>query len=126
MKISAKQPVVIHNWERPSSFSWVTQTHTTTHTHTHTHTHTDTHSHAHAHATRETAVSQLTVIGLGTAATMMPMVGCGESRAGLLDDRVAWGPGVPASALLGSTGTGECSFCSCCFFWIFRCSCCLA
>ena len=25
-----------------------------------------------------------------------------------------------------SLGRGECSFCSCCFFWILRCSCCLA
>lgn len=64
--------------------------------------------------------------GLGTAATTMPMVGCGESRAGLPQGMV--GPGVLASVLLiwVSLGRGECSFCSCCFFWILRCSCCFA
>lgn len=67
-----------------------------------------------------------TVTGLGTAATTMPMVGCGESRAGLPQGMV--GPGVLASVRLIwlSLGSGEWSFCSCCFFWILRCSCCLA
>lgn len=38
------------------------------------------------------------------------------------------GPGVLASVRLTwvSVGSGECSFCSCCFFWILRCSCCFA
>lgn len=64
--------------------------------------------------------------GLGTAATTMPMVGWGESRAGLPQGMV--GPGVLASVRLiwVSLGKGEWSFCSCCFFWILRCSCCLA
>lgn len=64
--------------------------------------------------------------GLGTAATTMPMVGCGDSRAGLPQGMV--GPGVLASVRLIwlSLGSGEWSFCSCCFFWILRCSCCLA
>lgn len=34
---------------------------------------------------------------------------------------------VPSTFLAGdSPGRGECSFCSCCFFWILRCNCCLA
>ena len=67
-----------------------------------------------------------TVTGLGTADTTMPIVGCGESIAGLPQGMV--GPGVLASALLTwhSLGRGEWSFCSCCFLWIFRCSCCFA
>lgn len=71
-------------------------------------------------------------MGLGTAATTIPMVGCGESRAGL-PQGIA-GPGVLASVLLAwfcpcpwaSPGRGDWSFCSCCFLWIFLWSCCLA
>lgn len=60
-------------------------------------------------------------MGLGTAATTMPMVGCG-------DGGVELAQGTPSSAFLicPSPGKGECNFCSCCFLWIFLWSCCLA
>lgn len=71
---------------------------------------------------------QLTMVGLGTAATTMPMVGWGERRAGLPQGMAPPAPGVALSARLAwaSPGRGDCSFCSCCFFWILRWSCCLA
>lgn len=62
----------------------------------------------------------LTVTGLGTAATTMPMVGWGDGGMGL--------PQGTLSALFvwPSPGKGECSFCSCCLLWIFLWSCCFA
>lgn len=63
----------------------------------------------------------LTVIGLGTAATTMPIVGWGDGGVGLPQD-------TPSSAFLicPSPGRGDVSFCSCCFLWIFLWSCCFA
>lgn len=57
-------------------------------------------------------------MGLGTAATTIPIAGCEDNKAGLPEVMLDPGPGVPASALLAwaSPGNGEVSFCSCCFF----------
>ena len=70
---------------------------------------------------------RITGIGLGTAATTMP-IGWGDRIAGLpLDILVTPLVAVPSVFFAGdSPGKGDCSFCSCCFFWILRCSCCLA
>lgn len=66
-------------------------------------------------------------MGLGTAATTMP-IGGGDRMAGLpLDILVTPLVAAPSVFFTGdSPGKGDCSFCSCCFFWILRCSCCLA
>lgn len=65
----------------------------------------------------------LTVMGLGTAVTTIPMVCWGDAEVGLPQDTLS-------SALLvcPSPGGGEYSFCSCCccFLWIFLWSCCFA
>lgn len=60
-------------------------------------------------------------MGLGTAATMMPIVGWGDGGGGL-----AHGPQSSGRLPCPSPGEGEWSFCSCCFLWIFLWSCCLA
>lgn len=60
-------------------------------------------------------------MGLGTAATMMPIVGWGDGGGGL-----AHGPQSSGFLPCPSPGEGEWSFCSCCFLWIFLWSCCLA
>lgn len=72
-------------------------------------------------------LEKITGIGLGTAATTIPM-GWGDRIAGLpLDILVTPLVAVPSVFFAGdSPGKGDCSFCSCCFFWILRCSCCLA
>lgn len=72
-------------------------------------------------------LDDITGIGLGTAATTMP-IGGGDRIAGLpLDILVTPLVAVPSVFFAGdSPGKGDCSFCSCCFFWILRCSCCLA
>lgn len=55
-------------------------------------------------------------------------IGGGDRIAGLPLDILV----TPLVAVLSvffagdSPGKGDCSFCSCCFFWILRCSCCLA
>lgn len=71
--------------------------------------------------------TSLTVMGLGTAATTMPM-GCGDKIAGLPLGRLGTPLLVALSNFLAgdSPGNGDCSFCSCCFFWILRCNCCFA
>lgn len=42
----------------------------------------------------------ITVMGLGTAATTIPIAGCEDNKAGLPEVILDPGPGVPASALL--------------------------
>lgn len=72
-------------------------------------------------------LESITGMGLGTAATTMP-IGGGDRMAGFpLDILVTPLVAVPSVFFTGdSPGKGDCSFCSCCFFWILRCSCCLA
>lgn len=71
--------------------------------------------------------NDITGMGLGTAATTIP-IGWGERIAGFPLERLVTPLLAAPSDFFAedSPGKGDCSFCSCCFFWIFRCSCCLA